>query len=157
MSFNPEIFAALLERAKGKRSINKYGSDSDVDPGYISRLLRCQTDGPPSASVISKLANKAHNDITVEELLIAAGYLPEEFKYQIADRVLRLDIAEMELIESFRKAVAKDSDLTLFWNDLLKRDDLQLLFKQVKELSPDTIRRIIKYIKMVEDEESQES
>ena len=53
-------------------------------------------------------------------------------------------------------AVSDDAELLEFWNELKKRDDLKLLCKQTKSLSPATIKRIIKYIKIVEDEESQD-
>jgi transcriptional regulator with XRE-family HTH domain len=54
------------------------------------------------------------------------------------------------------EAISDDAELLEFFQELKQRDDLQLLFKQVKPLSQNTIKRIIKYIKMVEDEESQE-
>jgi len=75
LSFNGQQFAELLRLALGDRSINKYGNDSDVDPGYISRLLRCKTKRPPSADIIKKLATKAYNGITAEQFQEAAGYL----------------------------------------------------------------------------------
>jgi len=78
MSFNKVKFSSLLEKAKGSRSINNYGRISNVDPGYISRLLRCLVDTPPSAAVISKLAERAHNEVTAEELMLAAGYLNQD-------------------------------------------------------------------------------
>ncbi|MEW8957827.1 MAG: helix-turn-helix transcriptional regulator [Moorella sp. (in: firmicutes)] len=53
-------------------------------------------------------------------------------------------------------AISDDQELLDFWKELQKRNDLQILFKQVKTLSPATIKRIIRYIKMVEDEEAQE-
>jgi len=53
-------------------------------------------------------------------------------------------------------AVSNDPELLDFWKDLSKRDDLKMLFKQTRDLSPDAIKRIIKYIKMVEDEEAAE-
>jgi transcriptional regulator with XRE-family HTH domain len=56
-----------------------------------------------------------------------------------------------------KEALTDDPELASFWNEMLRRDDLQIMLKQVKDLSPEAIRRIIKYIKMVEDEESQES
>jgi len=49
-----------------------------VDPGYISRLLRGLIDSAPSARVIKKLADAALNDVSVEDMLIAAGYLDIE-------------------------------------------------------------------------------
>lgn len=35
--FDRERFGKLLEKAKGSRSINQYGLQSGVNPGYISR------------------------------------------------------------------------------------------------------------------------
>ncbi len=58
-----------------------------------------------------------------------------------------------QLIES---AILDEPELIVFFHDLEQRDDLQLLFKQVRPLPPEAIKRIIKYIKMVEDEESME-
>ncbi|WP_027364795.1 helix-turn-helix domain-containing protein [Desulfotruncus alcoholivorax] len=58
-----------------------------------------------------------------------------------------------QLIE---KAISDDPKVVTLFNELKRRDDLQLLFKQVKELSPKAIKRIIKYIKIVEDEEAKE-
>ena len=78
MSFDKQRFADLLGRAKGNRSINKYGKDSRVDPGYISRLLRCLIDKAPSADIIIKLANKAYDGVTKTDLMTAAGYLKHE-------------------------------------------------------------------------------
>ncbi|MCM3143086.1 XRE family transcriptional regulator [Brevibacillus sp. MER 51] len=77
MEFDKAEFARLLNLAKGTRSINKFGMDSGVDPGYISRLLRCLIENPPSALIIKKLAEKAHNDIAPETLMIAAGYIED--------------------------------------------------------------------------------
>jgi transcriptional regulator with XRE-family HTH domain len=46
--------------------------------------------------------------------------------------------------------------LEFFINEMASREELKLLFKQVKPLKSDTIKRIIKYIKLVEDEEDDE-
>lgn len=51
-------------------------------------------------------------------------------------------------------ALEDDEELLVFFNDLSKREELKLLFNQVKPLKKETIKRIIKYIKIVEDEES---
>lgn len=78
MSFDKNRFANLLGQAKGNRSINNYGRISNVDPGYISRLLRCLVETPPSAAIITKLAERAHNEITLNDLMLAAGYLDDD-------------------------------------------------------------------------------
>jgi len=58
--------------------------------------------------------------------------------------------------EKITAALVDDPELFDFWQELKEREDLQLLFKQVRPLSQETIRRIVRYIKMVEDEEAME-
>lgn len=80
MDFDKQEFSELLKLAKGRRSINKFSIDSDVDAGYISRLIRCQVSKPPSAKIIGKLAAKSHNNVSNIELMTAAGYLEDGSK-----------------------------------------------------------------------------
>jgi|GEM_PF-3098961 len=75
LDFNKSYFSNCLKLAKGDRSINKYGNEASVDPGYISRLLRGLVDNAPSAAVIKKLADAARNGVSAQELMAAAGYL----------------------------------------------------------------------------------
>ena len=75
LDFNKEEFAAILSLAKGDRSINKFGNDAGVDPGYISRLLRGLVKSAPGAIVIKKLADVAWNGVSIQDLLGAAGYI----------------------------------------------------------------------------------
>ena len=56
--------------------------------------------------------------------------------------------------QRIESVISDEPDLLEFWQELKQREDLQLLFKQVKPLSEESIKRIIRYIKMVEDEES---
>lgn len=46
-----------------------------------------------------------------------------------------------------------DQELLEFWNTLKEREDLFLLFKQVRGLDKDDIKRVIRIIKAIEDEE----
>jgi len=78
LNFDKQLFASLLSRAKGDRSINRFGSNSGVDPAYISRLLRCLINNSPSAAIIKKLADAACNGVTAQQLMTAAGYLNSE-------------------------------------------------------------------------------
>ncbi|NLX02919.1 MAG: hypothetical protein GXY40_10390 [Syntrophomonadaceae bacterium] len=65
----------MLILAKGSRSINKFGNDAGVDPGYISRLLRGLVKNAPGAIIIKKLADVAWNGVSIQDLLGAAGYI----------------------------------------------------------------------------------
>jgi transcriptional regulator with XRE-family HTH domain len=77
--FNKEYFARLLTDAKGSRSINQFGLACDVDPGYLSRLLRGLLDNPPSPAILAKIASHAHNGVNYTDLMHAAGLLaPDE-------------------------------------------------------------------------------
>lgn len=73
--YSPEKLSLLLKTARGNRSINQYGRESGVDPGYISRLSRELVKVPPSAAVLARLASCARGGITTEDLMSAAGYI----------------------------------------------------------------------------------
>ncbi|MGB9661248.1 MAG: helix-turn-helix domain-containing protein [Moorellaceae bacterium] len=62
-----------------------------------------------------------------------------------------------EAQKKIEEALEGDEELLSFWQELRQREDLQLLFKQVKPLSPVSIRKIIRVIKAIEDEEAMES
>jgi len=66
----------------------------------------------------------------------------------------RTDIRNPE--EKIKQAISDDPELLEFWEVLSQRDDLQLLFKQTKDISPRGIKRIIRIIKAIEEEEEQE-
>jgi hypothetical protein len=66
VNFNKELFADLLIKAKGNRSINQYANDIKVSPAHISRLIRKMLNSPPSPETIKKFAQSAYNGITYE-------------------------------------------------------------------------------------------
>ncbi|MGF7431057.1 helix-turn-helix transcriptional regulator [Thermoanaerobacterium thermosaccharolyticum] len=55
--------------------------------------------------------------------------------------------------DEITQAVEDDPELAEFWNDLKQREDLKLLFKQTKKLSPKAIKQVMRIIKAIEDEE----
>lgn len=64
-----------------------------------------------------------------------------------------------ETHQRIKDALADDpeaEELLGFWKELKEREDLFLLFKQVRPLSDDSIRRVIRVIKAIEDEEAKE-
>ncbi|MGD6778433.1 hypothetical protein ACQCT3_02780 [Sutcliffiella horikoshii] len=75
--FNKEEFANLLDRAKGERSINNFANETGVSAAHISRFLRQMIASPPTPETISKFAAKAHNEVTYQDLMVAAGHLAQ--------------------------------------------------------------------------------
>jgi len=51
-------------------------------------------------------------------------------------------------------SVSDDPELAKFWEELKEREDLKLLFKQTREMSPNDVKKIIRVIKAIEDEEA---
>lgn len=54
------------------------------------------------------------------------------------------------------EALEADSELFEFWQELKDRPNLQLLFKQTRDMTDKDIMQIIKIIKAIEDEEDRE-
>ncbi|ORX23381.1 transcriptional regulator [Thermoanaerobacterium sp. PSU-2] len=59
-------------------------------------------------------------------------------------------------VDEITQAVEDDPELAEFWSELKEREDLKLLFKQTKKLSPKAIRQVMRIIKAIEDEENGE-
>jgi transcriptional regulator with XRE-family HTH domain len=127
MEFLNEVFAALLLSAKGNRSINKFGEDCGVDPGYISRLSRGLIVNPPSAAIIDKLAKKALNNVSKKEFMIAAGYLEsselDDENKQMSSNTLEhgssLNDIVKQLNQDFIQDIAQASE-QFAWMDKIK-------------------------------------
>jgi transcriptional regulator with XRE-family HTH domain len=58
--------------------------------------------------------------------------------------------------EKFNEALKDSPDLLDFWKEISRREDLQLLFKQARELKPQTIKKVVEVIKLIEDEEAEQ-
>jgi hypothetical protein len=173
MNFNRDLFADLLQKAKGDRSINRFGSEADVDPGYISRLLRHQLETPPGATVLTKIAGSAANGVTIEQLLGAAGYInlprldivvgdDSEAPWQdltarppatgIAPGIYDNGAPAGDDRGHHPDADTDDSvveELLSFCQAMMERPIVLEAFKQMKDLSDDKLRRALKMIKMI--------
>lgn len=144
MEFDKALLADLLKKAKDDRSINKFGDETNVDSGYISRLLRCRVAKPPSAMVLLKIAEKAANDVTVEQLMSASGYLKSP---------LEPVIIEVENNNApTKKQIIDDSEadaLLSFIEAIEERPNLLQVFEQLIEFSNEKLLRVLKVIKMI--------
>lgn len=73
--FDKITFRKLLEKSIGDRTKEQYAKDSGVNRTYISKYMNEKLDEPPTPDVIKRLASAAHNSVTYEELMSAAGHL----------------------------------------------------------------------------------
>lgn len=60
---------------------------------------------------------------------------------------------ERSSADKIKKAISADPELQDAWNQISQREDLQLLFKQTKDMDESSIRQVIRIIKAIEEEE----
>lgn len=137
-------FGKFLRKLRKERglTIRQVETYSGVSNAYLSQVETGKR-GIPSPEILEKLAPVLK--VSYELLMEKAGYLKSSNGNNDSTPTPEQRIAE---------ALADDPALLEFFQELTKRDDLQLLFKQIKPLSPDSIKRVIRYIKMVEEEEA---
>ena len=63
--------------------------------------------------------------------------------------------SERSSADKIKSALSDDQELADFWDKLKEREDLKLLFKQTKDMSPEGVRQIIRIIKAIEAEEQE--
>ncbi len=73
-NFNKKIFALLLDRAKGERTLRRFAIECDISYVQLRKLMLCEQDNPPRMKLIEKLGAHSANDITAEDFAFAAGY-----------------------------------------------------------------------------------
>lgn len=73
-TFNKKIFALLIEKAKGERSVRRFAAESDISYIQLRKLLLCEQENPPRIKLLTKLAENSQNGIDLEDYLFAAGY-----------------------------------------------------------------------------------
>lgn len=117
-TFDKMKLAQVLSTAKGDRSINQFGIACNVDPGYLSRLLRGLLNNPPSPAILAKIAAQASNGVKYGDLLRAAGILDAPEKSQGGEITSLMDDLWREMEAFFRM----HSDLTEAKKEALIRE-----------------------------------
>lgn len=79
--------------------------------------------------------------------------IAEHFRVSLDYLMGYSDIRNAE--DKISSALSDDPELLEFWSELKKRPELQILFKQTRELSDKDIRWLIRIIKTIEDEEDE--
>lgn len=60
---------------------------------------------------------------------------------------------ERSSADKIKKAISDDPELQDAWDQISKRENLQLLFKQTKDMDDSSIKQIIRVIKAIEEDE----
>lgn len=75
--FNKNNFKEILIKALGDRTKTQYADESGVNRTYISKYLNEKLDNPPTPDILKRLSQYAHNGVTYEDFMIAAGHISE--------------------------------------------------------------------------------
>lgn len=138
MSFDKKKFAQLLIKAQGKRTLNQFGLISKVDPGYLSRFINMKKESPPSPEVLQKIADVAHNNVTYNDLMIAAGYLAKN------DRLAKTDLDNQNLDEvknvlyeqnpepKSLEEYIKEAESLMLYGDIVDEKDKEAILTAIK-------------------------
>jgi len=77
--FDDKLFTKLLIEAKGGRSQTQFAKDCGLSVAYMCKCLNGNYKNPPIPSTIKKIADQAANNISLSDLLNAAGYDYEKY------------------------------------------------------------------------------
>ncbi|MEK4879360.1 helix-turn-helix domain-containing protein [Paenibacillus sp. FSL R5-0908] len=113
--YDKDKFAELLKQAIGKRSMNKYAEAAGVSNAHVSRLLRGLLDKAPEPETIRKLAAAAHNEVTYDALMEAAGHFSTE---SLQKRLAAMKQLQNEMLEADIQAQHKAQDVQKAASDL---------------------------------------
>lgn len=129
------VYLRMLRKEKDI-TLRQLGKHSKVSHGYLSQVERGER-GTPSPDILERLAGPL--GISYEKIMREAGYLKteEENKNDIREKLIF--------------AVSDDPSMIEFLNEIINREELKLLLKQVTHLTPESIKKIIKVIKAIED------
>ena len=117
------------------------------EKGITQRDLAKQLNISPSTIAMYETGQRKPDSDMLEAI---ADYFNVSIDYLLC----RTDVKNPS--DEISDALEDDKELADFWNKLKEREDLQLLFKQTKNLSPKDIKQIMRIIKAIENEEDRE-
>jgi len=127
----------LLKLAQGDRSLNAFARHADISPGNLSRIMKGQKATPET---LKKIANKAHNNISYEQLMIAAGYINNDDK-ETKNTNIPKEHKNSKLINSSKLKVTSP--------EKLQKSEKSSLIDEIETLSSESKKELEKYIKLL--------
>ena len=73
--YNQEKFIEILKQCQGNLSLNEYARISNVDVGYLWRIINKKKNNPPSPKILEKISNTSKGITTYDELMEICGYI----------------------------------------------------------------------------------
>lgn len=115
-TFNKKIFAMLIDKARGERSVRRFAADSGISYLQLRKLLMCEQENPPRLKLITKLAENSENGIELEDYLYAAGKVESE-----DSNTVELTQKEKHFLENYNSLSVKQQKTVEDFVDFLVR------------------------------------
>ncbi len=108
-SFNKKIFAMLIDKARGERSVRRFAQEAGISYLQLRKLLMCEQENAPGIKLITKLAENSENGVDFEDYIYAAGKLEADNEDipEISPR-LRLLLKNYEALSSKQQKTVDD-------------------------------------------------
>ena len=115
-AFNKKIFAMLIDKARGERSVRRFAADSGISYLQLRKLLMCEQENPPRLKLITKLAENSENGVELEDYLYAAGKVESE-----DSNTVELSQKEKHFLENYNSLSVKQQKTVEDFVDFLLR------------------------------------
>lgn len=76
--YQQDKFVEILKKCQGTLSLNEYAKITDVDVGYLSRIINKKKNNPPSPKILQKIALHSNGKTTYYELMEICGYIIDD-------------------------------------------------------------------------------
>lgn len=118
----------LIKLAKGTRSLTKFAKICGISPGNLSKILNKDSLQIPIPATLKKIAQNAQNSITLEQLMVAANYMPiNECNQKVLEEKLTL-----------KDKISLDKRMDEIRFDLQNNPEA-FMFNDGSELSPEAV------------------
>ncbi|MBM7623658.1 helix-turn-helix domain-containing protein [Sporohalobacter salinus] len=129
-----------------KERIKKLRKEKNISQRKLAKILGLS----PSTIAMYETEKRKPDSETLQKI---ADFFDVSVDYLLGRTDQRQSNNENKKADKIKQALSDDPELIEFWEQLSTREDLKLMFKQTKDLSPESIHRIIEIVKIIEDEE----
>ena len=114
--WNKKIFALLLERAQGERSVRQFAEECEISYVQMRKLLMMEQENPPRPKLMRKIADHAFGEVDLADLMFAAGITqqPKKSRVDTADQMMQVNVGI-----KFRRLSVKESKMVEEYIDYL--------------------------------------
>lgn len=111
---------ALIKLAQGDRSQNEFALHCNISSATLTLIQNGKRN--PSPKILKKIADRSYNGVTYEELMIAAGFIPESFSKNAKKEKTNTDVSNTFFETLYSSLTDDEREMTVgYMKRLLER------------------------------------